>query len=187
MIEQILGRCRGGCRGAVPQGAAVPAMSISGKKVARHETCSFSDELVLMAAPTLEDVMVGIKNRLATITGLGTAEVFPDTVSLPVAIVGVPDVPSYHATMGRGKMDLAFTVTVLVSSTFNHDGQIALAGYANPTGSSSVVAAIEGDRTLGAVVDDCHVASFRGLTRAEVTAIGYYGGVFTVSVIANGS
>jgi hypothetical protein len=140
-----------------------------------------------MAAPTLDDVMLGIADRLATISGLGTAEVFPDTVTLPVAIVGVPQVPSYHATMGRGKMDLTFTVTVLVSGTFDQDGQSTLAGYANPTGATSVVAAIEEDKTLSGVVDDCYVASFRSLTAEEVALIGYYGGVFTVPVIANGS
>jgi hypothetical protein len=140
-----------------------------------------------MAAPTLEQVMLGLETRLATIAGLNTSPITPDQVTTPQAIVGVPDIPTYHATMARGKMDFEFTVTVFTSLMLDRDGQLKLASYANPTGASSVVAAIEADKTLGGVVDDCHVVSFRTLGREEVGQVGYYGGVFTVNVMATGS
>lgn len=144
-----------------------------------------------MAAPTLAQVMTGLETRLDTITGLRASDISPDQVNVSanasVAIVGVPTIPRYHATMGRGKMDFQFSVTVLVSAQLDRAGQQRLAGFANPTGPTSVVAAIEADKNLGGVVDDCQVVSFRPLGLEEVNQIGYYGGEFVVEVIATGS
>ncbi|WP_157251116.1 hypothetical protein [Nonomuraea typhae] len=138
-------------------------------------------------APTIAQVMQGIEARLATIAGLRVDDVVPDQINPPAALVGVPPIPTYHQTMGRGRFMLEPTVTVLVSAAVDRAGQLALAGYANPTGPLSVLAAIEGDRTLGAVVEDCIVIDFRPLGLEEVGQIGYYGGVFTLRVIALGT
>lgn len=135
-------------------------------------------------APTVAQVMEGIEARLATITGLRASAVSPDQITPPAAVVGVPPVDAYHAAFNSSRMTLDFPVTVLVSAALDRVGQMALAGYANPTGSTSVKAAIEGDKTLGGIVDDCIVVSFRPLGLDEVGAIGYYGGVFTVRAIS---
>lgn len=140
-----------------------------------------------MAAPTILQVMQGIETRLATITGLRVNDVIPDQINPPQAIVGVPPIPRYHATMQRGRFQLEPTVTVLVSAALDRVGQEALAEYANPTGAKSIITAIEADKTLGGVVDDCIVTSFRPLGLEEVGLIGYYGGVFDLQVIAQGS
>lgn len=137
-------------------------------------------------APTIEQVMLGIETRLKTISGLRVSEYVADQINPPAALVGVPEISSYHATMGRGRFTIEPTVTVLTSAAYDRAGQLKLAGYANPTGSSSVVVAIEGDKTLGGVVDDCIVVDFRPLGMEEVGLIGYYGGVFTLRVIASG-
>lgn len=134
--------------------------------------------------------MDGIEARLVTITGLRVSDVVPDSPNVSgnaaVAIVGVPPIPNYHATMGRGRFGLEPTVTVLVSAQFDRIGQKKLAGYANPTGATSIVAAIEGDKTLGGVVDDCIVVDFRPLGIEQAAEIGYYGGVFTLRIQASG-
>lgn len=140
-----------------------------------------------MAAPTIEQIMLGIEARLATISGLRTSEIDPDQINPPVAIVGVPEIPRYHGTMGMGRFEIDPTVTVLVSATLDRVGQLQLAGYANPTGATSIRAAIEADKTLGGVVDDCFVISFRPLGRTEVGALGYYGGIFALRAIAVGT
>lgn len=137
-------------------------------------------------APTIRQVLLGIEARLATIPGLQTSPVMPDQITPPAAFVGLPAIPNYHATMGRGRFDLEPTVTVLVSATISKDGQLALADYANPTGTTSVLAALESDRTLGGVVEDCIVIDFRPLGMEEVGLIGYFGGVFTLRAIASG-
>jgi len=138
-----------------------------------------------MAAPTIEQVMLGIEARLATITGLNTSEIYPGQVTTPSAVVGVPPIPDYHLAMGRGAFELEPTITVLVSTAMDQAGQIALAGYANPTGASSISEAILGDKTLGGVVASCHVRSFRP-TELEWGAVTYYGGIFTLYVVAEG-
>lgn len=137
-------------------------------------------------APTLVAIMQGIEARLATISGLRVDDLTPDQISPPFAFVGVPPISAYHGTFGRGKFALEPTVTVLVSAGWSRTGQLALAAYANPTGASSVITAIEGDKTLGGVVDDCIVVDFRPLGAEEVGLIGYYGGVFGLRVVASG-
>lgn len=137
-------------------------------------------------APTIEQVMLGIETRLATISGLRVTEYIADQINPPAAVVGVPEIDSYHATMGRGRFTISPTVTVFTSAAYDRVGQLKLASYANPTGSSSIVVAIEGDKTLGGVVDDCIVVSFRPLGLEEVGVIGFYGGEFTLQAIASG-
>lgn len=140
-----------------------------------------------MAAPTVLQVMNGIKTRLATITGLATSGHTPSQINGPTAIVGVPAIPNYHVSMARGQMDLDFDVVVLVSAVLDQVGQEKLAGYADPTGTTSVAAAVEGDRTLGGIVDYAFVSAFRPLGLEEVGLLSYYGGVFTVTVGTSGS
>lgn len=141
-----------------------------------------------MAAPTLAQVMTGLETRLDTITGLRASGISPDQVNVSgnasVAIIGVPEIPRYHLTMDRGLQRLSFTITVLVSAQLDRVGQQRLAGFANPTGATSVVAAVEADKTLGGIIHDCQVVSFRPLGLEEVGLIGYYGGVFVVDTIA---
>jgi hypothetical protein len=139
-----------------------------------------------MTAPSIPDIMSGIETRLATISGLFVSEIHPAQIVPPIAVVGVPAIPSYHLAMRAGSFEINPTVMVLVSATVDVAGQHQLAAYANPTGSSSVKTAIEGDRTLGGVVDDCLVESFRPLGLDEVNTIGYWGGVFTLAVYAQG-
>lgn len=139
-------------------------------------------------APTIEQIMDGLETRLATISGLRVSDISPGQISPPCAIVGVPPVTNYHATFGSGRMTLDdITVTVLVSAAVDRVGQKRLAGYANPTGSTSVKAAVEADKTLGGVVDDCIVVSFRPFGLDEVGVIGYFGGVFQLRAIAIGA
>ena len=139
-----------------------------------------------MAAPTIAQILAGVETRLATIDGLRVSDIVPDQINPPAAIVGVPEIPDYHATQRRGYFIVSPTVTVLVSAALDRVGQMKLADYASPAGALSVVSAIEADRTLGGVVDDCIVTSFRPLGLEEVGLIGYYGGLFTLRVAAQG-
>lgn len=138
-------------------------------------------------AATIEEIMLGIETRLATISGLRVTEYVADQINPPQAVVGVPAIPNYRSAMARGSYSITPTVTVLVSAAVDRVGQLQLARYASPTGPSSVPAAIEGDRQLGATVHDCVVTAFRPLGYDEVGVIGYYGGVFDLTVIASGT
>lgn len=144
-----------------------------------------------MSAPTLSQIMTGLKDRLATISGLQTTDFIADTATPPAAMVAVPDIPSYRATFGRGQVELEFLIYVFVGRQLDSTGQAALAGYASWTGANSIPLAIEGDRsagsqTLGGIVNDCTVTSFRNLNMDEVAAYNFFGGEFTVLVLSPG-
>lgn len=139
-----------------------------------------------MAAPTIQQIMEALEERLKTIDGLQTSDFVPGQVNPPHAMVGVPDVPEFRSSMGRGVFTLEPTITVVTSKTIDRAGQHQLASYVDPASSTSIAKAVEADRRLGNTVQDCIVLSYRSLTVLEVAAIGYYGGVFNLRVIAAG-
>lgn len=137
-------------------------------------------------APTLRQVATGIEDRLATISGLRVNNYPADQINPPQAVVEPPVVDTYHATMHRGKFDFTPTVVVFTSAAVDRVGMLAALDYQDPNSGSSVHAAIEGDRSLGGVVDDCWVTGSEPLGLTEVGAIGYYGVRFTLRIVATG-
>lgn len=137
-------------------------------------------------ATTLGQIMEGLEARLATISGLRVSDVGPDQVNPPHAIVGVPPIPEYHATMRMGTFRVELPIWLLVSASLDRISQRNLADYANPSGPTSVRAAIEADKTLGGIAQDAMVKDFRPLGLEEVGIIGYFGGLWTVQVLASG-
>lgn len=140
-----------------------------------------------MAAPTIANVMTGFEARLLTIDGLRVASYTADQINPPQATIGVPPVDNYHSTMQRGRFQLSGEIYVFVSGALDRVGQMLLAEFANPTGPMSIVAAVYGDATLGGVVEDCIIRSFRPLGMEEVGVVGYFGGVWEWEVLAQGS
>ena len=137
---------------------------------------------------TIAQIMAGVETRLATISGLRTKDVSPTQIVAPCAFVSVPSIPEYRITMGRGRYRLSMSVVVLVATGGpDRAAQLKLASYADVTGADSIPAAIEGDKTLGGTVENCIVEEFRPLGTEEVGALGYYGGIFGLSVVAAGS
>lgn len=137
-------------------------------------------------AATIEQMMAGLKTRLATISGLRASDFAPDNPSPPCAFPLVPTIPSYRETFGRGSYVIPFQVVVLTGAQLDRVGQHRLAGYADQTGATSIRAAIEGDKTLGGIVMDLVVDSFDPNGLQDVGLVGYYGGIFAVRVIASG-
>lgn len=141
-------------------------------------------------ASTVLQIMEAIETQLATISGLRVSEYKPDAINPPQAIVGVPPI-DYWETFNNGSYDINATITVLTSAAYDRVGQRKLAGYADPTGAQSIFAAFKaapavGVQTLGGVVDSCAIKTFRPLGIDEVAAIGYFGGIFELIVLATG-
>lgn len=136
-------------------------------------------------AATIEQIMGGLETRLATVASLRTKDIAPDNPPVPCAFPLVPPI-NYRETFGRGTYSLNFRIVVLVSAALDRIGQFKLAGYANPRGDSSIITAIEGDKTLGGLVSDTVVDTFDPNGLEDVGLISYYGGVFSVRVIASG-
>lgn len=95
----------------------------------------------------LSDVRGGINTRLATITGLRTYDKWPDSLHVPAAIVRRVGATA-HTTFASNGLH-RFAITVLVTMTDLSRAQALLDAYTDLSGSSSIIAALEGDATLG--------------------------------------
>lgn len=138
-------------------------------------------------AASLADIMAAVGARLDTIDGLRGYDYAPDDPSPPCAFPLVPSIGSYRDTMRRGTYVLLLQVAVLTGAQVDRAGQQRLAGYASPTGTTSIRACLEdGDRTLGGLVQDLVVDSFDALGLQQVGLVSYYGGTVLVRVIASG-
>lgn len=138
-------------------------------------------------AATIPQIMTKLGERLATVDGLRGTSYAPDNPSPPVAFPLVPAIPSYREAMRRGVYVLPFQIALLTGAQLDRTGQERLALFASPTGAASVRAALEdGDRTLGGLVDDLIVDGFDPNGLQEVGLINYYGGVFSLRVMAPG-
>jgi hypothetical protein len=138
-------------------------------------------------AATLEEIMVGVEDRLKTIDGLRTGVGAPHQITPPYAFVMVPEIASYRETFNRATYVLTVRVVVLTSASLDRAGQLKLASFANPRGESSIITAIEADKTLGGKAADTIVDSFAPLGAEDVAGIGYYGGEFVLRVAASGA
>lgn len=138
-------------------------------------------------AVSIAAVMGGLKARLSTIPGLQAYDYAPDDPTPPCAFPLVPAIASYRETMQRGRYFLPIRVVVLTGAQLDREGQLRLAGFANQDGPTSIRAAIEADRTLGGLVEECVVDSFDPSGLDEVGLVPYYGGIFAVRVVARGN
>jgi hypothetical protein len=122
---------------------------------------------------TTADIRDGLADRLETISGLRVYRYYPGQINTPAAVVSRRQT-RYDQTID-GAEDYTFAVTLFVQKGEDVTAQKALDLYLDPAGTSSVVAAIHGDPTLGGVVDFSRVVS------AERDGLVEYAGVEYVS------
>lgn len=135
----------------------------------------------------------GIKDRLATISGLRAHAFVVGDVVPPAAIV-IPGDPgrknamaiAYNATMGRGSDDFLFTILLLVANKVERTSQEALDAYLAGSGAQSIYAAIDGEDTLGGVAHFTRVVGVRDYGLVSYGGQQYVGAEFMVEVTASG-
>ena len=98
----------------------------------------------------------GLETRLQTITGLRAYDLIPDMVVPPCAVVGQLDF-TFDIDNARGLDQAQVDVLVIVQRFSERAGQDKLDAYLAGSGSTSIKAAIEGDRTLGGTVNTLRV------------------------------
>lgn len=113
------------------------------------------DEIVvaLMAA-----IRAGLKANLDTIDGVQVSAYMLGSPT-PPAIHIVPPAIEYHQAMQNGFDELTFTVQAFVALGTDIGSQKRLDLMREPSGTGSIKAALEADRTLGGVVKDLIVRS----------------------------
>lgn len=107
---------------------------------------------------TVAQVMTGIKDRLATISGLRVTDTIPDVVNPPIAMPALVQV-TYHNAQQQGSVEHTLVVSVVVGRAAERSAQSSLYGFLSSSGATSVRTAIEGDRTLGGVAQTTIVRS----------------------------
>jgi hypothetical protein len=133
----------------------------------------------------LTDLRTGLANRLATISGLRSSAYIPDNPQPPVAVV-MPGRITYDQAFGRGSDEYSFTIMLIVGRVADRASQTTLDGYCESSGSRSVKAAIEGDRSLGGKALDCRVTEMTSQGSLAIGDVTYHTAEFSVTVIAAG-
>jgi hypothetical protein len=132
---------------------------------------------------SITNIRAGLATRLATISGLRTSSTQPDNPNPPIAVI-IPDNTRYDDTFGRGMDTTTFRIILIVSRAAEKYAQKKLDTYVSTTGSTSIKAAIEGDRTLGGTVFDCRVTEMRNYGQISVGDVTYLGCEFIVLTYA---
>lgn len=138
-----------------------------------------------MAAPTVTSIRQGLSTAVQTVPGLRASATIVDNITPPQAVVFPPTV-EYDMTFGRGRDRMEFAIRVFVAGNLRNADEL-LDSYCRGSGTTSVKTAVETDRTLGGVVQDCRVTRVRPLGAEEVGSLDYLAVEFTVDVIALGS
>jgi hypothetical protein len=132
---------------------------------------------------SISAIRSGIATNLATISGLRTSAWIPDQINPPIAVVK-PDTVSFDTAFARGLDTFQFSVLTIVGRVDERSAQARLDAYCDTSGSSSIKAAIESDRTLGSAVSDVRVTEMRNYTALNVGDVTYLAAEFAVEVIA---
>ena len=132
---------------------------------------------------TVSAVKQGIAVRLGTISGLRAWNEQPNQVNAPIGYANLDGI-IYHRTMRASMVEMTFTVTVVVSRADERTGIASVDAYTSATGERSIKAAIEGDRTLGGIVDDLVVESASGILNLPADDGDYLAVDFKVLVYA---
>ena len=133
--------------------------------------------------PTFSELRTGLATNLATIAKLRTANLIPDQINPPIAII-TPETITYDTAFARGLDEYNFTVLVIVHRVAERSAQSSLDAFCNPTGSTSIKTAIESDRSLGGKAQTLRVTDLRTYQALSVGDVDYLAAEFSVVVYA---
>jgi len=94
-------------------------------------------------------VRQGLATALDAITGLRCFDYVPDGIPVPAAVVEPLEITYHEANVSTGTQYYRAFVLVIVGRMSDRSSQDRLDAYLANTGSESIRAAIETDRTLG--------------------------------------
>lgn len=132
---------------------------------------------------SITDIRTAVATSLAAIPGLRTAVQMPDTISPPIAVVGIGSV-SYDKNFARGLDEYNLIVTLIVGRVGERSAQRLLDSYVSTTGASSVKLALELDKTLGGKCDTLRVTDMRNYGQIIVGEVTYLAAEFNLVVYA---
>jgi hypothetical protein len=134
-----------------------------------------------MALASLSAVRTALAGAADNITGLRASATVPDSINPPTFVVG-EITQSFDQTMQRGLDEILITCRLYVSRADDKHGQDKLDAYLAGSGSSSIKATVEADRTLGGACSTLRLETQQGYGQYEVAGIPYFGAEFTIRV-----
>ncbi len=123
-------------------------------------------------------VRANLKTALQSVSGLRVLDTIPDSANIPtqgaLAVVGMLDL-NFDFTLNRGFDSASCSVLVIVGRMSESAAQNRLDSYLQSSGSSSIKAAIEADKTLGGAVQTLRVTSATSgtITVANIDYLSY--------------
>ena len=133
---------------------------------------------------TISQVKDGLKARIETISGLRAFDHQPDQVNPPFAWPTLDEIRYHQTGMSSGGVVMDFTITLVIQRVSERIAQDALDQYMSWSGTKSLRAAIEADRTLGGVCEDLIVGSAGNFTNIDANDTLYLTVDFKVTVYA---
>lgn len=134
---------------------------------------------------TIKQIRAGLKTPLATISGMNAYARRPAKLNLPAAVVESINA-EYGQTFGDGALtQYRVDMMLLVKTAMTEEAEEELEGYLQPSGATSVRAAIKADSRLGGVADKAFVVRFRDAGMLEYQGNQYLGAVVEVEVWAS--
>jgi len=132
---------------------------------------------------TFSGLRTALAAQLATIRGLRTAATVPDNPAPPVAVI-VPVNVEYDTSFGRGTDTYTFSVLLIVGRMSERAAQTTLDAYINPTGATSIKAAINTDPTLGGACQSARVTNMVNYGSLIVGDTEYLSADFQITIYA---
>jgi hypothetical protein len=117
-------------------------------------------------AATASQIVNGVKNRLATISGLRAFSYQPSQLNPPIAFPVITQV-RYHGAMGGGMVTYEVTVYLIVGRYSDERAMSDLDDYIAFSGAKSLRAALEADQSLGGVAQNVVVASSTDISSVQ--------------------
>jgi len=135
---------------------------------------------------TLAQVRDGLEARLRTIPGLRVADYVPDDLSgFPAAVIFPPTNADYRDDLGSGSFTVEFVVMLFMPAIVDRQ-QLGLYDLLDRTGTNSVFAKIESDRTLGGLAVDARVLNaIDPLDRGDMAGTQVFQRSVTISAIVS--
>ena len=131
----------------------------------------------------LSTIRAAMGTALASVPDLRVRPLIPALVTPPMAVVQ-PQQIEYDLNANRGLNRYTFTVTVFVVKADDRSAQLRVDPFVAVAGPSSVKAALEGDRTLGGVVNTLRVTSVSNYSSTDANDVLYLAVDFEVEVFA---
>jgi hypothetical protein len=134
-------------------------------------------------AATVSEAAAGLKGQIAQIPGLRVVDYLPDQINPPTAVISIDSV-TYHQAFAGGDPLYQFTITVIVARASERVAQQKLDAFLAYSGTQSVRAAVEADKSLGGAVQQAIIDRGGNVQALTVNEVAYVTVDFTAIVHA---